>query len=193
MPDLKPAAPEADGAGDLGKILLQSRAKGSLRDGPGGLVIGELDLLQDAVEAVGVDAEAVESSLVADPEEDQERAGHAGREPGDIEDRVDLVSAEAPEGDLEIVPEHGDSRLGDPDIIIIYDAARRRKVDAQALEPAVPPAPKEEGSGPTSLGPIPGRTARSAVRRGFGPARSQEIDFLPGPGYLPFHDRKDRS
>ena len=49
----------------------------------------------------------IEVQLVGDPEADQQRDGHARAQPGDIDERVDLIVAQVAPGDEEIVFEHG--------------------------------------------------------------------------------------
>src|ERR1700727_2080040 len=50
--------------------------------------------------------EAVETILIEDKEQDDDAGGHADRQAGDIDDRVDLIFPKVAPGDLEIVPEH---------------------------------------------------------------------------------------
>jgi hypothetical protein len=49
----------------------------------------------------------VHATLVIDPQEDQEAAGHAEGEPEDIDEGEGFVIAERPPGDGKIVLEHG--------------------------------------------------------------------------------------
>jgi hypothetical protein len=55
--------------------------------------------------------EIVEAVFIVDPEEDEDCAGHADGEAGDIEDRETFAAPEVAEGYFEIVLEHDDEWL----------------------------------------------------------------------------------
>jgi hypothetical protein len=63
--------------------------------------------LDDPVEGVTVGFEIILATFVADPEEDQEAAGHAEGEPEDIDKGEGFVVAKGSPGDGKVTFEHG--------------------------------------------------------------------------------------
>lgn len=67
----------------------------------------EVDILIDAIDAVGVDIVAVVTELIGNVQDDQQTDTEACSEADDVEGGKALAFPEAAEGDLEIVAEHG--------------------------------------------------------------------------------------
>jgi hypothetical protein len=61
----------------------------------------------DTEDAVTLFVEAVEAHLVRDIEQDQNAAGHADGKASDVDKGVSLVFLKVPEGDDQIISEHG--------------------------------------------------------------------------------------
>jgi len=50
--------------------------------------------------------------FMIDPNQDQKTAGHSHCKPGNIDERIALVSNDVPQSDFQIIVKHGDSKKG---------------------------------------------------------------------------------
>jgi hypothetical protein len=50
--------------------------------------------------------------FMIDPYQDKETAGHSYGNPGNIDERIALVSGDVPQSDFQIIVKHGDSKKG---------------------------------------------------------------------------------
>ncbi len=86
-------------------------------------------VLLDAINILGVGVEAVEAQLVLNPEEDEQGAGHAQGQAGDVDEGISFVFPKVAKGDLEVAFKH----LMTP-IKLIADMAGK---SGQDLAPAI--------------------------------------------------------
>jgi hypothetical protein len=97
------------GIHDLGDRFPEGRGQGDRRDAdveePPRVILVELD----PIEGIDILVEPVEAELVKDPEGDQDGAGQAEGQPGDVEKGIALMPDDIPQRDFEVVPDHHES------------------------------------------------------------------------------------
>jgi hypothetical protein len=90
----------------LGKIMAK---RGRGRKGDTRFIIQSLRFLVEgyyAIDVIPLCMEIVKAALITDNEKDEETDGDAGCKAADIDQRIFLVTAEAAEGNAEVVAEH---------------------------------------------------------------------------------------
>ena len=91
---------------DLGEVALQGGSPARGRPGRLNGLAPTFDIVDDAVNAVGMGMIPVVAELILDVQEDQDAGGHADCESGDIDERIGGMPAEVAQSYAEVILEH---------------------------------------------------------------------------------------
>ena len=101
------------GALDFREVVFERGGEGARgANGVAGIGAFGVGFSEDPVDPVGVFVVPVVAEFILDVEEDEDAAGHADGQAGDVDEGIDFVAEEVAEGDGEVVFEHGGSPGG---------------------------------------------------------------------------------
>jgi|TARA_B100002003_G_C13882407_1_gene430675 hypothetical protein len=76
--------------------------------GPGRIIFVAAGVIYgiDPIDLICILMKSIKTKFILDPEQDQDTAGHADRQSGNIDERVYFVAEEVSDSDFEIVENH---------------------------------------------------------------------------------------